>query len=83
MTTHRMGENLCKWSDWQEINFQNIQTFHGALYEKTSNPIKKCSEHLKEHSPQKGHMGGQKNMRKCSTSLIIKQFKSKPQRGIT
>ena len=23
-----MGENICKWCDWQELNFQNIQTAH-------------------------------------------------------
>ena len=29
-TTDRMGENLCKQSDWQGINLQNIQTTHAA-----------------------------------------------------
>ena len=23
-----MGENICKWCDWEELNFQNIQTAH-------------------------------------------------------
>ena len=27
-TTHRMGEDICKWSNQQEINLQNIQTSH-------------------------------------------------------
>ena len=27
-----MGENICKWSDQQEINFQNIQTAHAIQY---------------------------------------------------
>ena len=27
-TTYRMGENICKWCDQQEINFQHIQTAH-------------------------------------------------------
>ena len=40
-TTHRMGENICKWCDWQGINLQNIQTAHAAQYpKKTNNPIK-------------------------------------------
>ena len=30
--THRMGENICKQSNWQGINLQNRQTSHGALY---------------------------------------------------
>ena len=28
MTTYRMGQNICKWFDWQGLNFQNIQTAH-------------------------------------------------------
>ena len=27
-TTYRLGENICKWCDWQRINFQNIQRAH-------------------------------------------------------
>ena len=33
-TTFRMGENICKWNNWEGINFQNIQ-------KKKKNPIKK------------------------------------------
>jgi len=25
-TTHRLGENFCKWCDWQVLNFQNMVT---------------------------------------------------------
>ena len=32
-TTLRMGENICKWNNWQEINLQNIQTAHAAQYQ--------------------------------------------------
>ena len=32
--THRMGENICRWSDWQGINLQNLQTAHATLYKK-------------------------------------------------
>ena len=31
-----MGENLCKQGDLQGINFQNIQTSHGAFYQTTT-----------------------------------------------
>ena len=34
-TAHRMGENICKWSDPQGIDFQNIQTYNTTLYQKT------------------------------------------------
>ena len=26
--THKLGEIICKWCDWQGLNFQNIQTAH-------------------------------------------------------
>ena len=29
-TTHRMGENICKWCDWQGISLQNLQIAHAA-----------------------------------------------------
>ena len=32
-TAHRMRKNLCKQSNWQGINLQNIQTSHTALYQ--------------------------------------------------
>ena len=27
-TTYGLGENICKWCDWQGLNFQNTQTAH-------------------------------------------------------
>ena len=33
-TTLRMGENICKPSNGQRINLQNIQTAHAAHYQK-------------------------------------------------
>ena len=38
-TTYRMGENICKWWNWQGLNFQNIQVSHTTQQEK--NPLKK------------------------------------------
>ena len=32
--TLRLGENICKWSNRQGINLQNIQTHHAAKYQK-------------------------------------------------
>ena len=31
-TTLRIGENICKQSNWQGVNLQNIQTAHAAQY---------------------------------------------------
>ena len=35
--TYRMGENICKRSDQQGINLQNLQTAHAAQYKKQTN----------------------------------------------
>ena len=32
--TLRMGENICKWFDWQGFNFQNIKIAHKTQYKK-------------------------------------------------
>ena len=33
-----MGENICKWSNWQRINLQNLQAAHAAQYQKNKQP---------------------------------------------
>ena len=27
-TAYRLGEDICKWYNWQGLTFQNIQTAH-------------------------------------------------------
>ena len=45
-----MGENIFKQSNRQRINLQNIQTVHGAQYQKKANdPSKKWVEVLNRH----------------------------------
>ena len=38
-TTYQMRESVYKWSNWQEINLQNIQTTHAALMKKQTQTI--------------------------------------------
>ena len=45
-TTHRMGENICKWN-WQGINLQNIQTTPAAQYQKNKQPNQKIDRRPK------------------------------------
>ena len=33
-TSYGLGENICKWFNWQGLNFQNIQTAHTTQQEK-------------------------------------------------
>ena len=40
-TTHRLGENICKWCDWQVLNFQNVKTAHTTQPQKGKQPNQK------------------------------------------
>ena len=62
-----MGENICKRSNLQGINLQNIQTSHVALYT-LKNPVKKWSEDL-DISPEKTY--GQKAHEKMLNITVM------------
>ena len=46
---HRMGENICKQSDQQGLNLQNISTAHTVWYKNINNAIKRWAEDLNRH----------------------------------
>jgi len=77
-TTYRLGDNICKWWDWQGVNIQNIQTVHTTQYQKTQTTQSNMGRRTKQTFHQRRHTDGQQGHEKILNIVHLGKHKSKP-----
>ena len=68
-----MGENNCKWNNWQRINLQNIQA---AQYQKNKQPDQKMGIRPKQTFLQRRHTDGQDTWKDAQHHSLLEKCKS-------